>query len=528
MQPGSFDPTPRGTDRPPPTAVPPAVEAVGVTKRFPGVVANDRVTFEVLPGEVHTLLGENGAGKTTLCNILTGLWKPDDGDVLMAGQPVRFRSPRDAHAAGMFMIHQHLRLVESMSVSENVVLGWSKRRGLQFSPRQVQREVAEVAEQYHMPVNPDARIWQLSLGERQRVEILKALYRGARILILDEPTTVLTPREADLLFGSMREVVTAGGSVVFISHKLPEVMAVSDRVTILRKGQAIATVGIGEARPSILAELMVGHAVAEHHRDVPDQPVGPTKASPPLLQLEGVRADGDLGLEALHDVSLEVAAGEILGIAGVAGNGQSELAEVVGGLRPYTSGAVRVAGVTLRSGDPRAAIRGGVAFVPEDRMGRGLAPGLSITDNLILKSYRDREMGMGPLLSRKKAGALARRLMTQFDVRAPGPDTRVRQLSGGNAQRVLLARELSSKPRVLVAASPTRGLDVNSTQDVWKTLLDTAASGVGVVLVSEDLDEVLSLCDRVAVFYGGRVVGVVCPREVSREKLGLMMAGAAA
>lgn len=507
-----------------PATATPAVAAVGVTKRFPGVVANDGVSFDALPGEVHALLGENGAGKTTLCKILTGLWKPDAGEVTVAGRPARFRSPRDAHAAGIFMIHQHLRLVESMTVAENVVLGWSRHRGWRFSPKRMEQEVAEVAEQFHMPVDPNAKIWQLSLGQRQRVEILKALYRGARILVLDEPTTVLTPLEIDQLLDSVRQLVASGGTVIFISHKLPEVTAVADRVTILRQGRSIQTVGLDGTDPGRLAEMMVGRRVSESVRTGD----AATRMGDAVLEISDLTADGDLGLQALHGVSLAVRRGEILGIAGVAGNGQRELAEVVAGTRSRTGGTVRVAGRALPSGNPRAAIAHGVAYVPEDRNGTGLAPGLSIADNLILKSYRSRAMSRGPILRRHATRAAARELMKTFAVVAPGPGTFVRQLSGGNAQRVLLARELSSDPRVLVAASPTRGLDIGSTNDIRRILMESAQNGVGVLLISEDLEEVLSVADRVAVFYEGRVVGVVDPADVSREQIGLMMAGAAA
>jgi len=506
------------------TAAVAAVAAVGITKRFPGVVANNGVTFEAQTGEVHALLGENGAGKTTLCNVLTGLYKPDEGELRVDGLPVRFRSPRDAHAAGIFMVHQHLKLVESMSAAENVVLGWSRGRGLRFSPRRVEREVAEVAEQYQMAIDPDAKIWQLSLGERQRVEILKALCRGARILILDEPTTVLTPQEADQLFSSVREMAAAGSTIIFISHKLPEVMAVSNRITILRKGVVIGTLKAAETDTTTLAEFMVGHEITEQSRAERGTSAGVGR---PALELQDVSAVGDLGLEALHEVSLSIEPGEIVGIAGVSGNGQRELAEVVAGLRRLSRGAIRVEGEPLLPGDARAAIDSGIAYIPEDRMGTGVAPNLSIADNLILKSYRGESLRLGPLVRRKRASLRAHELMKRFDIRAPGPHTLVRQLSGGNVQRVLLARELSSGPRVLVAASPTRGLDVSATQGVRKMLLDTAQRGVGVLLISEDLDEILHLADRIAVLYGGRVVGIVKPAEVTREQLGLMMAGAA-
>ncbi len=498
----------------------PAVAAVDVTKRFPGVLANDRVTFSAAKGEVHALLGENGAGKTTLCNVLTGLYRPDSGELRVDGKPVRFRSPRDAHEAGIFMVHQHLRLVESMSVAENVVLGWSRAGRFRINHRQVEQEVADVAARLQMPVDPTAKIWQLSLGERQRVEILKALYRGAHILILDEPTTVLTPQEAEQLEQNMRELAASGGTVIFISHKLPEVTAVADRVTVLRKGTSVATMSVAEVDQRTLATLMVGHAMANggspHREGHPGQTV---------LDVADVHATGDLGTEALRGVSLTVHTGEIVGVAGVAGNGQRELAEVIAGLRATSAGSVAVAGATLPPGDARAAIGARVAYIPEDRMGTGVAPNLSIADNLILKSYRDPAMRRGPLLRRKEAAEQAREAVARFDVRAPGTSTLVRQLSGGNVQRVLLARELSSRPQVLVAGSPTRGLDVAATRAVRDVLRKSASDGVGVLLISEDLDEVLELSDRIIVLYGGRVAGELPRAEADVSQLGLLMAG---
>jgi ABC-type uncharacterized transport system ATPase subunit len=507
-----------------------AIAAVGVTKRFPGVVANNQVTFQANVGEVHALLGENGAGKTTLCNVLTGLYRPDDGELQVGGVPARFRSPRDAYAAGIFMVHQQLRLVESMTVAENVVLGWSRSSRVRFSPRQVEREVAASAERFGIDVNPRARIWQLSLGERQRVEILKALYRGARILILDEPTSVLTPQEADRLFASVREMAASGGTIVFISHKLPEVLAVSDRVTILRRGVAVATVDVAGTSGADLARLMVGHELVHAAGSTGiaagnGRPARPPADGPPVLDLAGICAHGDLGTEALREVSLSVRGGEILGIAGVAGNGQLELAEVIAGLRPADAGTITIDGRRMSPGDARAAIARGIGYIPEDRLGTGVSPNLTIAENLILKSYRDAANRTGPVVRMRKATRDAQVLMERFDVRAPGPRTLVRQLSGGNVQKVLLARELSSSPRVLVAASPTRGLDVAATQDVRRILAETAARGVGVLLISEDLDEIRAMADRIAVLYEGRVVGVMAAADASLHRLGLMMAG---
>jgi simple sugar transport system ATP-binding protein len=509
----------------------PAVATVGVTKRFTGgVVANDRVSFEARRGEVHALLGENGAGKTTLCNILTGLYRPDEGEIRIDGRTVRFHAPREAQLAGMFMVHQHLSLVESLTVAENVVLGWSRHSGLGFSARQVEAEIAEIAARFQMDVDPRAKIWQLSLGERQRVDILKALYRGAHILILDEPTTVLTPSETEQLFSSIRELVANGGTVVFISHKLPEVLAIADRVTILRKGRSITTVEVKETDARQLARLMVGHEMALQvvPRAAQASASAQAPSQPMVLEMDHVSARGDFGTEALKEVSLAVHAGEVVGIAGVAGNGQRELAEVVAGLRSFTHGSIRYAGERVAAGAPRAVIDRGVAYIPEDRMGTGVSPHLSVTENLIMKSYRRGAPHAGPVLRMRQADAQAVQLMERFDIRAPGPRTPVRQLSGGNVQKVVLARELSSNPRLVVAASPTRGLDVGATEYVDRVLVDAAAGGAGILLISEDLDEIMELSDRIAVLYEGRVVGVVDASHATYEQLGLMMAGAAA
>jgi simple sugar transport system ATP-binding protein len=493
-----------------------------IVKRFPGVVANDRVDFEALQGEVHALLGENGAGKSTLSNILTGLYRPDAGETWIFGQRVEFHSPRDALARGIAMVHQDFRLAASFTVAENMALGRHAGGSLfRLSPRTIEREVAALAERYRMRVDPRARIWQLSVGERQRVEILKALYRGARILILDEPTAMLTPQEASELFETLRQMVREGRTVLFISHKLDEVMAVSDRVTVLRRGRSMGTVLAAGTTPRGLARLMVGREVVFTRRNVSHDHVRPEV----VLEVEDVRADGDLGVPALRGVTLTLHAGEILGVAGVAGNGQRELAEVITGTRPRTAGVVKVLGRALRGRDPREAIERGVAHVPEDRLGTGIAPSLPISDNLILKAYRQAPLSTRGWLRRPRIRAHAVELIRRFSIAAPGPHARTRGLSGGNLQKVLLARELSSAPRVLVATSPTRGLDVGATETVRELLIDAATRGVGVLLVSEDLDEILALADRVAVLYEGRIMGIVEPNEADVDRIGLMMAG---
>jgi ABC-type uncharacterized transport system ATPase subunit len=503
----------------------PAVAMRGITKRFPGVLANDGVEFEAAVGEVHALLGENGAGKSTLSNILTGLYQPDAGSIELWGEPARFSAPRDSLAAGISMVHQHFRLVEPFTVAENVLLGDHEGAGSSFRlhPRIVEQEVAALAERYGLPVQPDARIWQLSVGEQQRVEILKALHRNARILILDEPTAVLTPQEANALFPTLRQMAAEGRTVIFISHKLHEVMAVSDRVTVLRGGRSLATLRTADTTPETLAALMVGRDVAIAKRQVARHEIGG-----PVLQVDGLECEGDRGQRALHGVSLELRAGEILAVAGVAGNGQRELAEAITGLRRATSGSVRVGGRALRPGDPRDAIRLGVAHVPEDRLGTGVSPGLSIAANGVLKSYREAPASRGPLLRPGAIRERALRAIERYDVRAPGPDTPARLLSGGNLQKVVLAREFGGNPRVLVAASPTRGLDVGSIETVQGYLREAAAAGVGVLLISEDLDEIMTLADRIVVLYEGRVMATVPADGARAEELGLLMAGVAA
>ncbi|HEX4804313.1 MAG TPA: ABC transporter ATP-binding protein [Conexibacter sp.] len=500
----------------------PAIAAEGVTRRFPGVIANDRVSFEVLPGEVHALLGENGSGKTTLCKILTGLHRPDEGRILVDGEPVRFGSPRDAYAAGVFMVQQHFSLVDRLTVAENVVLGWTPEHRFRFDAKEAEAHVARAAREFQMEIDPAAFVWQLSVGERQRVELLKALYRGARTLILDEPTTVLTPQECGALFATLRQLVDNGHSIVFISHKLHEVMALCDRVTVLRQGRAVGTTRVEQDQldPRKLAQLMVGREIALERK--PSS--GAARRGQIVLDVDGVSVANDFGRLRVKQLSLTVHEGEVLGIAGVAGNGQRELAETIAGLRDRAAGTVRVAGCELRNGDPRHAIDAGVAYVPEDRMGTGLAPGLKLTDNIILKSYRTPAMSRGPLIRWHRALERTRELLERFNVKGR-PDNAVRQLSGGNAQKVLLAREMSSEPKVLIVAAPTRGLDVSAMQSVRELLIAAAGDGVGVVLISEDLDEIFDLADRVAVIHDGRVMGVVDHDKIDRDEIGMMMAG---
>ena len=496
----------------------PILRMVGITKRFPGVLANDRVDLEVRQGEVLALLGENGAGKSTLMNVLNGLYRPDDGTVFVRGKAVDIQSPRDAYDLGIGMVHQNFMLVETMTVAENVVLGL---QGLAFRPdlRGVKRRLEELGERYGLKVDPDAYIWQLSVGEQQRVEILKLLYRDVDILILDEPTAVLTPQEVDDLVEVLRRVVNEGRAAIFITHKLREVMMFSDRVTVLRGGRNVATRHTSETSPKELARLMVGRDVLF------DLEKSTCELGAPALEIEGLKALNNKGLPALRGVSITVRAGEIVGVAGVAGNGQRELAEVITGLRDAVGGEVYVNQACVTNCSPLRAIKAGVSHVPEDRVEMGLVGGMTVAENLALKAYRTSELSRGPVLSPDGIRLFAEGLIADFDIATPGPDTQVKFLSGGNLQKAILARELTACQGLLVAVHPTRGLDVGATESVRELLLRQRYEGTAVLLISEDLDELLEVSDRIAVMFEGEIVGVVPAQEADIETIGLMMAG---
>ncbi|MBU6328443.1 MAG: ABC transporter ATP-binding protein [Acidobacteria bacterium] len=502
-----------------------AVAAFGISKRFPGVIANDDVNFEVRVGEVHALLGENGAGKTTLSNILTGLYRPDAGHLEIAGSPVVLDSPREAIEAGIGMVHQHFRLIPTFTVAENIALGAPRvGEGPALRMGVIEERIRELGQRFELDVDPRARIWQLSVGEQQRVEILKVLYRDATTLIMDEPTAVLTPIEAEALTSTIRSLTDQGRSVIFISHKLGEVLSVADRITVLRQGRSVATLDADGATREQLASIMVGREVERVER----RGTGALPGAPVVLAVEDLSADGDRGTPALRSVSFEVRGGEIVAVAGVAGNGQRELVEVLAGLRPRTSGVIDVDGELMARADARHPIRMGVAYVPQDRLGTGLAPDLSIAENLVLKRYRRPPVARPPFLRSSVIDAEAETLMAQFDVRAPSSHTPTRRLSGGNVQKVLLAREMSGRPKVLVVSTPTQGLDIGAVATVHRLLLDAAAEGVGVLLVSEDLDEVLALADRILVMYEGTITGAVEAEQASIESIGVLMGGGAA
>jgi ABC-type uncharacterized transport system ATPase subunit len=496
-----------------------AVRMVGITKRFPGVLANDHVDFEAYPGEIHALLGENGAGKSTLMNILFGMYRPDEGEVYVHGGKVRLTSPREAIQQGIGMVHQHFMLVEVQTVAENVTLGLNESRFF-LSLANTKHRIEELAQKYGLQVDPEARIWQLSVGEQQRVEILKMLYRGADILIMDEPTAVLTPQEAKELFNILRRMATEGHTVIFITHKLDEVMAISDRITILRGGRVVSTVSTPDTNKEALARMMVGRSVL-FRVEKPHATTGEI-----VLQVEGLQARNDKRLPALKGVSFDVHQGEILGIAGIAGNGQRELAEVITGLRQAAGGCIRIGNTDVTNCAPCQIIEKGVGHVPEDRVGMGLVPNLAVSDNIIMKAYRQPKLSDGPFLNRLSIRRFVDGLIKLFNITAPSQDTPVRLLSGGNLQRTILAREISALPSLLVAMHPTRGLDIGATESVHKMLLEQRSNGAAILLISEDLDEILALSDHIAVLYEGEIMGTLPVEEAGMEKLGLMMGGA--
>ena len=496
-------------------AAPVALSARHVSKRFPGVLANDSVSFDVRAGEVHTLLGENGAGKSTLAAMLCGLYQPDSGMILRNDQPIWLSSPRQGLAHGIAMVHQHFRLVERMTVAENVILG-SRNLPFRLSAKEMNERVAATAESYGLPIDPSAAINDLSVGQRQRVEIVKALYQGAEVLLLDEPTAVLVPAEVDKLFENVRAMAAAGKSIVFISHKLGEVVEISDRVTVLRNGVVTGTVeGRGATSTADLAQMMVGREVDLKPRRA-RHPIGHEK-----LQVRDISLKSN-GVDVLKDITFSVHEGELVGIAGVAGNGQKQLADTIAGLITPTEGTIAIDGHYTTHLGPITAREAGLAYVPEDRLGMGLVPSMSILDNLLLT----RERGIVP--NRTETRSEAEQLIHQFEIKANGPDHQARKLSGGNAQKVLLARELTggrTKTSVLVVCSPTRGLDVGAIETVRSLLDDARSAGQAILLISEDLDELMSLADRVLVLYSGSIVYETPGESATLREVGAAMAG---
>ncbi|MGE5263554.1 MAG: ABC transporter ATP-binding protein [Acidobacteriota bacterium] len=495
------------------------VEMRDITKRFPGVLANDHVTFDVRAGEIHALLGENGAGKSTLMKVLYGLYQAEEGQIFIDEQPVRIKSPTDALRQGVGMIHQHFQLVSAFTVAENVALGLRSARGPLLDLDTVSRRIRELASNYGLEVDPGTPVWQLAVGQQQRVEIIKALYRDAAVLILDEPTAVLTPQECNDLFGTLRRLTDDGHALIFISHKLHEVMRISQRVTVLRDGRVVGRVATRDTSEKELARMMVGRDVATKWDKAA------CESEEKVLRIEKLSVLNDKGLAAVKGISLDVCAGEIVGIAGVSGNGQRELAEALVGLRRATGGQVTLNGSDVTNCSPAQVIEAGVAFIPEERMTMGVVRDFTVRENVILETHAQPPLARGAFLDFGKIEAHTAKLVREYDVKTPSLDTPIKSLSGGNIQKLILARELSRQPRLLIASQPTRGVDIGATEYIHKRLVEQRAQGTAILLISEDLDEVLALADRIAVIYEGEIAGIVSP-DTPVDDLGLMMAGA--
>ena len=495
------------------------LELRGITKRFPGVVANDSIDFDLRRGEVHALLGENGAGKSTLMNVLYGLYRPDEGEIVLTGKPMTFHSPGDAIRAGIGMVHQHFMLIPVMTVAENIVLAIEPRKaGVFLDYTAADESVRDIAQTFGFSIDPDAKVEDITVGQQQRVEILKALYRKADVLILDEPTAVLTPQEATELFGILKSLQREGMSIIFITHKLHEVLEIADRITVLRRGKMIETVQREGATEANLARLMVGREVLFRVEKSQSKP------GEPLLEVDDLRAVDDRGVETVRGVSLKVHAGEIVGLAGVDGNGQSELVEVLSGLRRPTAGSMRIDGADATGAGVKETLDLGVGHIPEDRQRRGLVLDFTLAENLALHDYEKPPNARYGWLFPRTLVSRARSLLQRFDVRGGNAQTLASALSGGNQQKVVLAREIGREPRVLLAAQPTRGLDVGAIEFVHRQLVDARDAGAAVLLVSLELEEILSLSDRILAIYEGRIVAEYGP-DVTPEELGIAMTG---
>jgi ABC-type uncharacterized transport system ATPase subunit len=497
-----------------------AVEMNQIVKRFGTVMANDQVDFSARTGEIHALLGENGAGKSTMMSILSGVYKLNSGEVIIQGKPVKIRSPKHAMELGIGMVFQNFRLVPTLTATENIILGEKSSiwRGQSWMKRK-QQEIDALAIQFGLSFPTDIPIWQLSVGEQQRVEIVKTLYRGAQIIILDEPTSVLTPGEAEQLFATLEHMKQNGKTVIITTHKLKEVMMTADRISVMRKGKMIQTLDKINTNERELARIMIGHDIVATKHALEN------KNGEPLLIVNQLKALADHGSQVLNGIQLTVNRGEIVGIAGVAGNGQKELAEVLTGLRPRQGGSVLYNGKEMKSASVRSAIDLGISHIPENRMKSGLAGSLGIVDNLLFKSYRTSNRSWLGFLRIRKNRLWSQQLVDQFDVKTPDLDTPTRQLSGGNQQKLLFAREINHNPQLMVAVHPTQGLDVGATDGVHQLLYDLRNDGGSVLLISEDLDEVLQLSDRVLVIYNGKIIGEMNREEADKERIGMWMAG---
>ncbi|MDA1878441.1 ABC transporter ATP-binding protein [Bacillus cereus group sp. BY10-2LC] len=495
------------------------IEMNNITKVFPGIVANDDITLQVKQGEIHALLGENGAGKSTLMNVLFGLYQPEQGEIKIKGKPVKITNPNIANDLGIGMVHQHFMLVHNFTVTENIILGNEPKKNGKIAVEEAAKEIKQLSEQYGLAVDPHAKIEDISVGMQQRVEILKTLYRGAEILIFDEPTAVLTPQEIHELIQIMKKLVQEGKSIILITHKLKEIMEVCDRCTIIRKGKGIGTVDVAETDEHKLAELMVGRQVNFKTEKIEAKPMEE------VLSIANLIVHDTRKLPAVKGLDLTVRAGEIVGIAGIDGNGQSELIEAITGLRKVESGSIAIKGKEITNWPVRRITEEGIGHIPEDRHKHGLVLDFSVRDNIVLQTYYKNPFSKKGILNFSKITEKAKALIEQFDVRTPGENTLARALSGGNQQKAIIAREVDRNPDLLIAAQPTRGLDVGAIEFIHKKLIEQRDNGKAVLLLSLELDEILNVSDRVAVIYEGKIVAIVDAKETNEQQLGLLMAG---
>nr|WP_272893648.1 ABC transporter ATP-binding protein [Heyndrickxia oleronia] len=492
---------------------------LGIRKEFPGIVANDDITLQVKKGEIHALLGENGAGKSTLMNVLFGLYQPEKGEIRVKGKKVNITNPNIANDLGIGMVHQHFMLVDTFTVTENIILGKEPKSSGTIDIKKAEKEVREISEKYGLSVNPKAKISDISVGMQQRVEILKTLYRGAEIIIFDEPTAVLTPQEITELIQIMKTLIKEGKSIILITHKLKEIMEVCDQVTVIRKGKGIGTVNVKETNPNELANLMVGREVVFTTQKIPSNP------KQNVLEIKDLVVKDSRGVPAVRGLNLNVRAGEIIGIAGVDGNGQTELIEAITGLRKSESGSIKINEKEIRNLKPRKITESGVGHIPEDRHKHGLVLDFPIGENIVLQTYYQKPYSKNGILNFKQIYQKATKLIQEFDVRTPSEYTLARSLSGGNQQKAIIGREVDRNPDLLIAAQPTRGLDVGAIEFIHKRLIEQRDNGKAVLLISFELDEILNVSDRIAVIYEGTIVAIVDPKTTTEQELGLLMAG---
>ncbi|QGQ46796.1 ABC transporter ATP-binding protein [Metabacillus sediminilitoris] len=495
------------------------IEMLNIRKEFPGIVANDNITLQVKKGEIHALLGENGAGKSTLMNVLFGLYQPEKGEIKVKGQKVDITNPNIANDLGIGMVHQHFMLVDTFTVTENIILGNEPKKGMSINLKDAEKQVKEISERYGLSVDPSAKISDISVGMQQRVEILKTLYRGAEILIFDEPTAVLTPQEIKELIQIFKTLINEGKSIILITHKLKEIMEVCDRVTVIRKGEGIGTVNVADTNPNELASLMVGREVSFLTEKIPASP------KEDVLTIENLVVKDNRKVPMVNSLNLSVRAGEIVGIAGVDGNGQTELIEAITGLRKVDSGSIKLNNKNITNMHPRRITESGVGHIPQDRHKHGLVLDFPIGENMVLQTYYQQPFSKSGVLNFKTIYNKAKQLITEFDVRTPSSTTLARALSGGNQQKAIIGREVDRNPDLLIAAQPTRGLDVGAIEFIHSRLIEQRDNGKAVLLISFELDEIMNVSDRIAVIYEGKIVDIVDPKETTEQELGLLMAG---